>query len=222
MEWEPRLILGLAMFAGAIWSDLQTRRVPNPYWWPFMAMAALLVAGDALAGSWRLYVVSLVVTVFAYFLYRLRLFGGADAKAIMVLSWLTPGLPEGLRTVPAMDTLVNATFLSLTIPVGLLLYNLLRGNISPAAPLGVPMALAEAKARHVWPMHHVVDGQVKWKLWQQIGSDLDERYRQLEAAGLQKVWVTPKIPFMVPLGVGLLLAGTIGNLMLWVTGAYPF
>jgi preflagellin peptidase FlaK len=222
MEWEPRLVLGLAMFAGAIWSDLQTRRVAAQYWYPFAAMAAILAIADLSQGEWRPYLVAAVVTIFAYLLYRLRMFGGADAKGLMVLAWLVPVSTWENATVPAMDALVNATFISLTIPVGLLIWNVVRGNISPAAPLGVPMDLQKARQMHVWPMHHVVDGKIKWKIWQQIGSNLDERYQQLEAAGATRVWVTPKIPFMVPLALGLLLAAWFGNLVIKVTLAYRF
>ncbi|MGB1698223.1 MAG: A24 family peptidase C-terminal domain-containing protein [Thermoplasmatota archaeon] len=222
MEFEPRAFLAIVMFAGAVWSDLQTRRVANQYWWPFMAMAAILVIGDLLQGEWRVYAIALVVTTFAYLLYALRLFGGADAKGLMVLAWLFPGWPAGYGTVPAMDALVNATVVSLAIPLALLLQNLVRGNFAPAAPLGVPMDLEEARSRHVWPMHHVVDGEVKWKLWQQIGTDMDARYEELRAAGMKRVWVTPKIPFMVPLTLGLLLAVWFGNLVIRVTIAYRF
>lgn len=222
MEWEPRLILGIAMFVGAIWSDLQTRRVAAQYWYPFAVMAAILAIADLSQGDWRPYMVAAVVTGFSYILYRLRMFGGADAKAIMVLAWLMPVISWENGSVPAMDALVNATFISLLIPLFLLIWNILRGNFAPVAPLGVPMDIEKARQMHVWPMHHVVDGKIKWKIWQQIGSDLDTRYRDLEAAGAKRVWVTPKIPFMVPLAAGLLLAAWFGNLVIRVTQAYRF
>jgi archaeal preflagellin peptidase FlaK len=53
--------------------------------------------------------------------------------------------------------------------------------------------------------------------------DYARNLARLKAMGVDEVWVTPKVPFMVPLFLGWLLAWTAGdlvmNLVLWVTGA---
>lgn len=221
---EERLLLGIAMFGGAIWSDIQTRRVANQYWWPFMVMAAVLFLHDLAEGNWRMYLLSAGFCGLMYLFYSLRIFGGADAKGLMVLAWLAPGTPdvEKAFTIPAGDALVNATFITLALPIGFLVYNLVRGQLSWMSLLGVRMRIEDAESRHVWPMHKIVDGKVVSKVWQQIGTDLTGRYQQLRQAGMTHVWATPKIPFMVPLLIGLILVSWFGNLVMRVTLAYRF
>jgi preflagellin peptidase FlaK len=40
----------------------------------------------------------------------------------------------------------------------------------------------------------------------------------LRAAGVDRVWVTPQTPFMVPLFGGFILAFVVGNLLIGILG----
>lgn len=219
-----RHLLAFAMLAGAIPSDLRTRRVPNSWWLPFAVLAGLLLVADLLdpARDWlRLAVTYGIATVVAglmYVFWRFRLFGGADAKALMVLAFLCPWpSPQGaVSLAPAVDALANGSLLVLVVPLLALMVNLARGRFAfPAALLGKPMPLAKARAAHVWPMQTVgPDGQVRWRYWQKAGlADLESDYDSLHRAGLREVWVTAKVPFLVPLAAGLALAWWPGNLL---------
>lgn len=237
MSEAVRLGLALAMLAGAALLDLRSRRVPNPYWVPFAAFAGLLWLGDlggvaaADGAGWagggpRLLWeagVALATCGLLYLFWWAGAFGGADAKGLMVLAWLLPGLPDlaaGTVT-PTADAFVNATFLVLVYPLAFLAVNLARLAAGrqprlPAAFLGVEMATDRAAARHVWPLQAVDDaGRLRWVLFHRPGQPLDETYARLRAAGVERVWVTPKVPFIVPLLAGLLLAKWIGNAALW-------
>ena len=44
-------------------------------------------------------------------------------------------------------------------------------------------------------------------------SEVEEAFERVQALGDEKVWVTPKIPFMIPLLGGFLAAFTVGDLM---------
>lgn len=218
-----RHALAFAMLAGAIPSDLRTRRVPNSWWLPFAAMAAVLVVGDVLEAGpdWRpfllAYGIAIAVAGLMYVFWRFRLFGGADAKALMVLAFLCPWPSPAawLAISPALDALANGSLLVVAIPLANLALNLLRGRFAfPAALLGRPVPLAAARSAHVWPMQTVgPDGSVRWRYWQKAGlASLDDEYVALERAGLATVWVTAKVPFLVPLAAGLALAWWPGNL----------
>ena len=217
-----RYLLGIAMLAGAIPSDLRTRRVPNAWWLPFAAMAAVLTVGDVIdtGRDWlRLamaYGIAAVLCGVLYLMWRLRLFGGADAKALMVLAFLAPWpTPHAeVAIAPALDALANGSLLVVAIPLGSLLANALRGRFAvPAMLLGRPVPLAAARAAHVWPMQWVgPDGAVHWRYWQKAGLEsLDAQYDALERAGLSTVWVTTKVPFLVPLALGLAASWWWGN-----------
>ena len=219
-----RYLLGFAMLAGAVPADVIRRRVPNQWWIPFVALAAALILGDLLdpARDWRRLAIgyggAAVVAGAMYAFWRLRLFGGADAQALMVLAFLAPWpSPHGASIQPALDALANGSVLMLAVPVVSLLLNLVRGDVAlPAMLLGWRADLARARAAHVWPLQRVgADGRLGWVYWRKASLDsLDAEYDALEAAGVRRVWVTAKVPFLVPLALGLAIAWRWGNVLL--------
>jgi len=218
VELSPRVLVAAAMLAFASWSDLRTRRVRNLQWYPYVAAAAAFLAADLPQGSRLLRPLALAcaVALLVYLLYRAHLFGGADAKGLMVLAFLLPHPGAGdLGLPPALTVLLNASLAALAVPLAFAAWNLTRGQLRlPAMLLGVRVRLETARQSHVWPMQVVRDdGRIAWRYWQRIGADLDEAYGRLERAGASRVWVTPKVPFMVPLLVGLLLHATVGNVV---------
>lgn len=207
---EPALFLAILMFVGASISDLETRRVPNRYWIPFLVAVPFLAPWGLTA-----WLFAAGTAGFFYLLWRMGLFGGADAKGLMVVAMLTPRVPELLdhRTVLAFDALVNATLLMVTLPILFLAWNVARGDLRlPAALLGARMDLGKARDRHLWPMQEA-DG--RWRYLHRPGVDVSGIFAAHARAGATRVWVTPKIPFMVPLTAGLILAAGPGNLALW-------
>lgn len=212
------------MLLGAVVYDLRDRRVPNPWWVPFAALAAILAVGDLAAHpDWVLlgvrYGLSVFVAALVYGMWRMRLFGGADAKGLMVLAVLAPW-PSGSASAvqPALDALANGSLLMLAVPVAFLLANLLRGDLRlPAALLGRRIPVQRARERHVWPMQRVdptAPGGLRWRYWQRLSGDLDAEFDALERLGVERVWVTPKVPFMLLLLMGWALAWPWGNLLL--------
>lgn len=227
-----RFLLGGVMLAGAVVYDLRARRVPNPWWVPFAWLAAVLAVGDLVdpARDWRLlgvrYGVAAALAGFFYLLWRLHLFGGADAKGLMVLALLAPWPPADAPYAiqPALDALANGALLMVLVPILFLLLNVARGDVRlPAALLGTRRPLAVARGSHVWPMQ-VVDpdapGGLRWRYWQRLGGDLPAEYHSLERAGVQAVWVTPKVPFLVPVAAGWALAWWQGNVVLAVMARF--
>jgi Flp pilus assembly protein protease CpaA len=216
-----------AMLAGAAWSDWRTRRVPNRYWWPFVALAASgWVMQVVLDGATRaLWVAALVATgscIAFYALWWTRgLFGGADAKALMVCAWLVPvPLSTAPGLVPVWDLFMDALVLFLAIPLGIAAWNLAHRRWGGWATFtSVPMPLARARDAKVWPHEVVVDGVVRRRAMQRLDADLATRYDGLEAAGVTDVWATPKVPFAVVLLFGAGLAAWQGNLLLRAVAA---
>lgn len=214
-----RLLVAGAMLFGATVSDLRTRRVPNRFWWPWLAAALVLLAGDALAGRAMLAPLAwaLGTLAFLYGLWYLGLFGGADAKGLMVLALLWPAVPELLagRTTPTLDALVNASAFVAVLPLLFVAWNLARGDVAAPMFIAVRMDREAARRRHVWPLERVHDdGGVRIRVWQRIGEPLDDAYARLEAARVERVWATPKVPFMLALLPGLVVADRWGNLLL--------
>ena len=163
-------LLAVPVFGWAAARDIATRRVPNQTWLPLVALGVLLLAVDVLAvlGAdpfrQRLFAIHLVVSLglvapLGYVFWRLGGFGGADAKAVMVLALLFPEFPrfflpgEVLPLVQpplgvfSLTVLSNTVLLGLAYPLVLAARNLARGHRSLVMFVGksVPVtALATA------------------------------------------------------------------------------
>jgi preflagellin peptidase FlaK len=177
-------------------------------------------------------VLALLFTVlFARGLFELGvLYGGADAKALMIAGILVPLFASpllsqtpavaGLLTVfpYAIDLLVDAALLSIVIPIAIGLRNLRRGEFQfPRGFSGYMIPVRELPDRFVWlkdPMS--AEGRSEPPA-ETSEDDRAERVRaahELEAKGVDRVWVTPQIPFLVLMALGAVAALLAGNLLL--------
>jgi preflagellin peptidase FlaK len=144
----------IPVFAWAAWRDIRTRRVPNAAWLPVGLLGVVLLAVGVYSHlpvrSFDDYVfllrVSLAVGILiplAYGFWWAGGFGGADAKALMVLavtlpvypSYYLPGvvlpLERAQMGVFAMTVLTNAVLVGLAYPVVLGVQNGLAGQWTP-------------------------------------------------------------------------------------------
>jgi preflagellin peptidase FlaK len=180
----------------------------------------------------ELYSMPAMVLVYQVF-YRVRiLHGGADAKALIALGLLVPTYPN-MSPFPLLTpdprvamfwrvafpfslvVWVDAAVLFLAVPVGFLLFNAIRGDF------GFPQALLGYRARldsfpaHAWLMEKIdARGEHVLVLFPKRGGDPADDLARLRAAGMERAWVTPQIPFMVPLLGGLFLGFFVGNVLL--------
>ena len=162
-------------------------------------------------------------------MYEIHLLkGGADAKAMIVIAAFVPGYPA-LPPLPmiALDprlqdalqvlfpfsllVLLDAALLFVAAPIAFLAYNASRGHAKlPMALVGYKVPL-DRVPRHAWFMDQILDGEHVLVFFPTKRQDQREIARGLRGAGLKEAWVTPQIPFMVPLTVGYVLAFLVGN-----------
>jgi prepilin signal peptidase PulO-like enzyme (type II secretory pathway) len=88
--------------------------------------------------------------------------------------------------------------------------------VLPMALFGRRVKVADAEKALVWPMERLVDGRMQRALFPKRGRNLTKEYEALKSAGIQDVWVTHKIPFIIPITVGLVLAAVVGNVVYWL------
>ena len=193
---------------------------------------------SGLAPTTRLASMPIMVLVYQGFYQLGVLRGGADAKAMIALTLLVPQYPDaapfpilGLQpnVLQAMEVffpfslvvLVNAAILFLAVPIAYLVVNATRGDLEFPQALFGTKAPINALPEHVWLMERVDrDGERVAVLFPSRGRDESEDIPKLKAAGATRVWVQPKVPFLVPLSVGFLLAFFAGNLMLGFLTAF--
>lgn len=242
LELAHLLLLPLpaVLFLDVFWEreviyDRETGKLGLPGLAAYLGALGLLGLGLHLVGfhewTFRLLLVPGLI-LFAYLLYFTgALHGGADAKAFMSISMLAPFYPAFLGF-PAMDVsslmdvafpfamtvLLDSALFMLAIPVSLLFYNLARGDAKmPLAFLGYRRPLDGLEGSFVWPMQDVRDGRVVYVLRPRRGGD-EAVVQRLRAAGLENVWVTPKVPFMLPLTAGFVFSALVGNILYLALG----
>jgi archaeal preflagellin peptidase FlaK len=222
-----RLITGTILLAYASYTDIKTRRAANFLWVIIGVVGLILLIIQYLDGGfpniWYLVFVPIMIALM-YLFYQLRLlFGGADAKALMALAILVPIQPL-IGTFPLWKSLLpgswtifaNATILFLFIPLSLLVYNLTKRNLRfPHCLLGYVITVEQAKQSFVWPMEKIKDGKRKL-VYMPKNFDIDEELAEFERLGITDIWVTPKIPFMIPLLAGFLAAFFLGDILLQI------
>jgi preflagellin peptidase FlaK len=162
-------LLAVPAFAWIAWRDVATRRVADRTWVPLLGLGILALLVEFLSvgtGSTRRLLVLRVglsvglVVPLSYSFWRLGGFGGADAKAIVVLAVLFPVYPTyrlfGL-TVPGVETalgifsltiLTNAVLVGALYPVALAARNALAGELSPWSFVARPILAAEATTEY--------------------------------------------------------------------------
>ena len=158
-------LLAVPVFGWAAYRDIETRRVPNRTWLPLAALAVVLLVWDTYAvvtgpTSGRLFFIQVAISLgfvapLAYGFWLIGGFGGADAKAFMLVAVLFPVYPTYYLQVapttlplePSRIGVFSLTILSNTVlagavyPLGVAVGNLVRGRFAWAMFLGKPVAV---------------------------------------------------------------------------------
>lgn len=160
-------LVSLPAFAWAAWRDVATRRITNRLWPPLAAIGliALVIEGyhawTAGVFAWRqfAYVTGLSIGVLvplALVFWYVGGFGGADAKAIMVLAVVYPTYPTYVvleHTLPlvgpevgvfSLAILTNAVIFGLVYPIALFAINAANRDVGWAMFIGRPIGPSDA------------------------------------------------------------------------------
>ncbi|WP_255169422.1 A24 family peptidase C-terminal domain-containing protein [Natrononativus amylolyticus] len=168
-------LLAVPVFAWAAVRDVRTRRIAADVWVPLGLLALVLLVWDgwlaAQAGgyAWSYgFVMPAAISLgfvvpLAYLFWWFGGFGGADAKALMVLALLFPTVPRyvvGDATAPltvhplgeagafSLTILTNAVLVGAAIPLALAIRNALAGRIAPVMFVGWPVSWERLPRTH--------------------------------------------------------------------------
>jgi len=172
-----------------------------------------------------LFSVSLLIILMYIWYYYGPTIGGADVKAIMTLALLTPFSPSiNPDLITAFDSrgfpfpfvvFMNSLLVYLAIPLTLFILNIIRRDISsPYLQMfvGVRMPISEARDSFVWPLERIINGKKILTAYVTRGEPEDKIWNSLEEAGVDKPWVSLKVPYIIPLTIGLIFSILIGDL----------
>jgi preflagellin peptidase FlaK len=230
--------------------DIRERRVPFRTWYPMLAIGIPLIGWFygtlLLAGLWNLFLVYLVlVALFSVLFYSfayLHLFGGADAYALIFLSVLVPAFPfDPVFGIPPLgffpfSVLVNALILNLVTPLGIFVYNVVKGNHGPLTNmfLGFPVEGKNIANSFGYVMEDIreEDGMITRRFLsfsealkgmmkgsgrvytldlRRKPEEYQEELSLYSRAG--RVWISYGVPFIVPLTAGMVVALLLGDIL---------
>jgi archaeal preflagellin peptidase FlaK len=190
-------------------------------------------------------VIILLLAVFSgvfYIFARMHLFGGADAWALIFISFCLPTFPfTPLFGMPPLgflsfSVLINALLLNLVAPLGIFTMNVIRKNRAPLIYMFFGFPVDGKRIQNEWGFvmedFEERKGTVSRKFvgfWDSIRrmysgkgrvytKDLRERPEefQKELALYRKagtVWISYAVPFIIPITVGLITAIMFGDLL---------
>jgi len=196
----------------------------------FICLGTLFIIYWDSSYLWELMVIIIVFLLIMVLYYLDVIKGGADAKALIALTVLFPSYPvfAGFPLISIHSDLAmllfpfsililfNAALLVMIFPISFMFYNLVRGDVKfPLMLFGYRMTIEEARRRFVWSMERVENGSIVSNLFPNGSEDEEKVMAHLEANGAEHVWVTPKIPFLIPITISLLVSALVGNLFFY-------
>lgn len=185
---------------------------------------------------------SCMMAFFSYVLFMYGVWGGADAYAMIVISCCLPVYPwMPVLGYPAIaffpyTVFVNALVLMLVMPLFFFASNLIRGNRDSLSAmfLGYPVRPDELKDHYGFVMTevHEEDGKIisrnigffdsirrmmskKERIYTKEIRENPEKYEEVLRlySGLDRVWISYGVPFLVPVTIGFFLALLLGDLL---------
>ncbi len=171
-------------------------------------------------------IVMFIMMIFIRALHGAKIIRGrADARALMTVALLQPLYPQFYSfpifrpeyvelvqlTFPFVFlVLLYSAFAALIYLLFVLFRNLLRGDVGfPEMFIGYRIPLDRVNKEQVWLMERIVDGE--HVLYVHPHEHSDEDLKKLKEFGRDRVWVQPKIPFVIYITAGLVLAYLVGN-----------
>lgn len=177
---------------------------------------------------------AVVASITAWILLILLLYkidvikGGADAKALVTLSVLFPFYPATLLgpgqplyaalTFPFwISVLMMGAVFSLIVPVYFFFRNAARGNVQmPHMFLGYRKEPVSVALKKEWLLEIPDEGGQPRRVRKLGSSDEEAALARMKELGWKSIWVSPKVPFIIPLTAGLLFVLIFGNPLLYL------
>ena len=197
----------------------------------FISMALMVIYAGLDNRTMALLAIPIMILVFIIFYYARLIHGGADAKAFMALAILFPYYPiiQGFPLIEgpgvlglniafpfAFLILMNAAILQVvTVPFGMFLKNLANRDFGfPEMFLGYRMDIENVAKKFVWPMEKIIDDERVLVIFPKRDGDIEKDLAPLKEQGIDRIWVTPKVPFIIPMLLAIIFSTIVGNLIM--------
>ncbi|MBM2852239.1 MAG: family peptidase [Candidatus Nitrosotenuis sp.] len=222
---QIRIILSLTMLGIATISDIKKREISDIIWIVFGAIGiGLVLLGTDLGQELPKIGISLIIAPFVLLVWRIGLFGGADAFALIVLAVLAPNLTLSGNTVTPFTALTNAVLMSI-VPM---IINVTRNTILLAAKKNIFEGFDETAKKKIIAMfvgYRAANPKFSFSIERKIGNQKKLNLALQHAENTvfcQKsdTWVTPGIPYMIFITAGFVVQLIYGDIIMSIFGTF--
>jgi len=222
---QIRIILSVMMLGIATASDIKKREISDIIWIVFGAVGVgIVLLGTDLGQELPKIGIALIIVPFALLVWRIGLFGGADAFALIVLAVLAPGVTLTASMTTPFTTLTNAVLMSI-VPM---IINVTRNAVLLATKNNIFEGVDETAKKKVIAMfigYRAANPKFSFSIEKKVGKQKKLNFALQHAentAFCQKsdTWVTPGIPYMIFIAAGFVVQLVYGDIIMSIFSAF--
>jgi len=216
--YNIRILSALIMLSIATTIDVWKREVNDILWIIFGAISVVLIFFEpSMTNSIINIGVSLIVAPIALLIWRVGIFGGADALGLIVLAALAPQLSLSGNTVTPLTTLTNAAIISVA-PIFL---NLIRNLIAISRHKNIFEGFEETRLKKISAMflgYRAKNPKYSFTIEKVEGNHKKIDFSFHHAENTQfcdkpDTWVTPGIPYILYITAGFVVQLLFGDII---------
>jgi len=213
-----RIAIALCMLIIASVLDIRKREINDLLWIGFGAIAfVMLIISEDLWGTAKMIGLSMIIAPVALVIWRLGIFGGADALCLIVLAGLAPMASLYGTGVTPITPLTNAAVISV-IPI---FVNLARNLFAISRKQNIFDGFDETRLNKIVAIfigHRAKNPKFSFSIERSDGNlkKLDFGFQHAENAqfcSTTETWVTPGIPYIICIAAGFIIQIVYGDVI---------
>jgi len=215
---QLRIIAAIAMLGYASYTDVTKREISDYVWIVFGALSVVLLFLEP--QFWEALTnvgISLIVAPIVLIIWRLGMFGGADAFAIIVLALLVPQITMSENTITSFTIFTNAVIISI-IPF---FVNLARNLIAIGNNNDIFEGFSETRKKRIIALfvgYRAKNPKYSFSIEKKVGKHkklnlVMHHAEYAEFCDKPNTWVTPGIPYMLFITAGFLVQLFYGDII---------
>lgn len=213
-----RIILALGMLGYASFTDLTKREISDYVWIIFGALAAILLIFEPMLSDALINIgISLIVAPVVLIIWRIGLFGGADAFGIIVLAALAPQITLAEEVITPFTILSNTVLISITP----LFFNFFRNLIELVKKNNIFEGFDEPTGKRIMAMflgYRAKNPKYGFSIEKKVGKHKKlnlvlHHAEYAEFCSTPNTWITPGVPYMLFITAGFIIQLLYGDII---------
>ena len=215
---QLRIILALGMLGYASYTDVTKREISDYVWVIFGVLAGIMLIFEPnITESLVNIGISLIVAPIAIIIWRIGLFGGADAFAIIVLAALVPQITLSEGTVTPFTILTNAVLFSISP----LFFNFFRNLVAIAKKDNIFEGFEEPQRKRIMAMflgYRAKNPKYGFSIEKKAGKHKKlnlvlHHAEYAEFCTTPNTWITPGVPYLLFITAGFIIQLLYGDVI---------